>query len=406
MAATNTKTTLDTMFKYKVADKVNNLMPQCGIMQNRIPKISAAERLGRKFLWPVALTYENGVTYGDGTAFSYEASIAGVYEEIEVDSYPVVLRSQVSMSAANRMATSEQAFITNMTLRSANMKESLTKRAEIEILHGKKGLGKVSSTANSGATIVFTDATWAAGIWGGMEGSLLEVRNGATKINTNADVVLDTVDTANKTITVTGNATDLSNIAATYDIYFKGAYANSMYGIYAQLQNTTTMFGINAATYSLWKPNSYAVGGALTMAEVLKGLAIAVGKGGLAEDTTLLVSPTTFEGMNSDLAALRSFDSSYDESKTKIGTRSIEYHFQGGILEVVPHMLNKDGEAAAFPTAGIKRIGATDIVFGFGGSDYFEKLEGSAGYQVLCQYDYAVLLPMPAKCVYYSGVTN
>jgi hypothetical protein len=54
MAATNTKTTLDTMFKYKVADKVNNLMPQCGIMQNRIPKISAAERLGRKFLWPVA----------------------------------------------------------------------------------------------------------------------------------------------------------------------------------------------------------------------------------------------------------------------------------------------------------------------------------------------------------------
>lgn len=68
MATQNTKTTLDTMFKYKVANNVNNLMPQCGIMQNMIPKLSQAEKTGRKFLWPVALTYENGVTYGDDTA--------------------------------------------------------------------------------------------------------------------------------------------------------------------------------------------------------------------------------------------------------------------------------------------------------------------------------------------------
>ncbi len=54
MATQNTKTTLDTMFKYKVANNVNNLMPQCGIMQNMIPKLSQAEKTGRKFLWPVA----------------------------------------------------------------------------------------------------------------------------------------------------------------------------------------------------------------------------------------------------------------------------------------------------------------------------------------------------------------
>lgn len=406
MAATNTTTTFNTMFKYKVADKVNNLMPQCGIMQNMIPKISQAERLGRKFLWPCALTYENGVTYGDGTAFSYEASIAGVYEEIEIESYPVVLRSQVSMATANRMETNEQAFITNMTLRSANMKESLTKRAEIEILHGKSGLGKVSSTASSGAVITFTDATWAAGIWGGMEGSLLEVRNGASKINSNADVVLASVDVENKAITVTGNATDLSNIAATHDIYFKGAYANSMYGIFAQLANTTTLFGIDAATYGLWKANTHAVGGGLTMAEVLKGAAKAVGKGGLAEDCVLLVSSLTYEGLNSDLGALRSFDSSYKPEKAEVGTNSIKYHFQGGSLEVIAHPLVKEGQACLFPKAGVKRIGANDIKFGFGGSDYFEKLEGSAGYQVVCQYDYAVLIIAPAKCVNYTGITN
>lgn len=406
MATQNTKTTLDTMFKYKVANNVNNLMPQCGIMQNMIPKLSQAEKTGRKFLWPVALTYENGVTYGDDTAFTYEDAVAGTYDEIEIDSYPVILRSQVALSAANRMASNEQAFITNMSLRSANMKESLTKRAEIEILHGKKGLGVVSSTANSGATIVFTAATWAPGIWGGMEGSKLEVRtSGGTKINTNADVVLSTVDVANRTITVTGNATDLGNIAATHSIFFKGSYANSMYGIFSQLTNTGSLFGINASTYALWRANEHAVSGGLTMAEVLDGASKAVGKGGLSEDCVLIISPKAYESLNSDISALRSFDSSYSSEKAKIGVKGIEYHFQGGILEIIPHPLCKDGEAALFPKAGVKRIGATDIVFGFGGSDYFEKLETSAGYQVICQYDYCVLLTQPAKCVYYSGIT-
>ena len=174
MTAVNTATVLDTVFKYKIADKINNLIPSCGIMQKMIPKISKAERLGRKFLWPVALTYENGVTYGDGSAFSYESPIAGIYDEIEIESFPVVLRSQVSVSSANRMKTSEQAFITNMSLRTANMKESLTKRAEIEILHGKEGLGVVGSITTGGTTtetITFSDASWSPGIWGGKDDS-------------------------------------------------------------------------------------------------------------------------------------------------------------------------------------------------------------------------------------------
>ena len=409
MTAVNTTTVLDTVFKYKVADKINSLMPSCGIMQKMIPKISKAERLGRKFLWPVALTYENGVTYGDGTAFSYEASIAGVYDEIEIESFPVVLRSQVSIASANRMKSSEQAFITNMSLRTANMKESLTKRAEIEILHGKIGLGKVSSITSAGAgteTITFTDATWAPGIWGGMEGSLLEVRNGASLVNSNADVVLSSVNVENKTITVTGNATDLAAVAATHDIFFKGSYANSMNGIYKQLQNTGTLFGIDASSYNLWKANSHAVGGALVFSEVLEGAAKAVGKGGLMEDAVLVVSAKTFEKLNADLGALREMDQSYSGDKLEIGTQNIVYRYQGGKLEVVAHPINKEGEAALFPKNGIKRIGTTDITFGFGEGQYFEKLEGSAGFQVLCQYDYSVLISQPAKCVYYSGITN
>jgi hypothetical protein len=405
-SAPNTKTSLDTMFKYKVAKDVNNLVPSVAIVQKMVPKLSAATKTGRKYLWPVALTLENGVTYGDDTAFAYEDDVAGTYDEIELDSAPCVLKSRVALSAANRMANEEETFITHMSLRAGTMKESLTKRAEISCLYGKKGLGKVSATASSGAVITITDATWGPGIWGGMEGSLLEIRNGSTKINTNADVVLSSVDYDNKKITVTGNATDLGNIAATYDIFFKGSYANDFHGIDSQLTNTGTLFGINAATYQLFKANTQAVSGALTIGKVLKGVAKAVGKGGLAEDSVLLVSSLTYENMNADLAALRVLDSSYKLEKGENGVQGIVFHCQSGRVKIVAHPMVKEGEAFLVPEKGIRRVGATEITFGFGDGDYFEKLEGNAGYQLICQYDWCILVEKPAKCVKYTGITN
>lgn len=408
MASTNTKASLDTMFQYKVAKSVNSLMPTCAIVQKMIPKLSEATRTGRKFLWPVALTWENGVTYGDGTAFTYEDDVAAVYDEIELDSNPIVLKSRVALAAANRMANDQTSFISNMSLRSGNMKESLMKRAEIECLYGKKGLGKVASQSGSGTTrtFVFTDATWAPGIWGGLEGAKFEARNGATKLNTNADVVLVSTDHDAKSITVSGNATDLDAILVTHDIFFKGAYANGFYGIDAQLTNTGTLFGVDAATYSLWKSNSYAVSGALTMSKVLKGVAKAVAKGGLAEDTVLLVSSITYENMNSDMAALRVLDSSFKVEKGENGVTGITYHGQSGKITVVAHPMLKEGEAFLLPEKGIKRVGAQEISFGMGGNEYFEKLEGSAGYQLLAQFDWCILIEKPARCVKYTGITN
>lgn len=408
-SAPNTKTTLDTMFKYKVAKEVNNLIPSHAILQSAVPKLSEAERTGRKFLWPVALTLENGVTYGDDTAFSYNDDVAAAYDEIEIDSVPVVLKSRVALSAANRMANKESTFITSMSLRAGNMKESLMKRAEIECLYGKTGIGAVGAVSDSSGTntVTITDATFAPGIFGGLEGSLLEVRNtSGTKINTNADLVLASVSVDNKTVTVTGNSTDTAAISTTNIIYFKGAYSNSMNGIDKQLTNTGSLFGISASTYDLWKANAVSVGGQLTMAKVLEGVAKAVGKGGLAEDCILILSSKTYEKLNSDMAALREYDSSYEPKKAENGFQGIKYRAQSGIVEIVAHPFCKEGEAFLLPKGCMKRIGAQDISFGFGDGEYFEKLEGSAGYQLIAQYDWCILIDKPARCVKYTGITN
>lgn len=419
-SAPNTKTSLDTMFKYKVAKQVDNLVPSHAIVQKLIPALSDAERTGRKFLCPVALTLENGVTYGDGLVFSYEDDVAAAYDEIELDSNPIVLKSRVSLAAANRMANAESSFISHMSLRSGNMKESLMKRYEIECLYGKTGLGTISavSAVNTSPdpdqiTITFTDATWAPGIWGGMEGSLLEARDPtnllagtASKQNGNADYTLVSVDCDNKKITISGHNTDLSDLAQNDIIFFKGSYANSFHGIDFQLRNTGTLFGVPGGTYNLWLPNTYAVDGQFTMSKVLKGVAKAVGKGGLAEDVVCLVSSLTYEGLNSDMAALRSLDSSYKKVEGANGVKGIVYTAQSGDIKIVAHPFVKEGEAFLFPEKGIRRVGASEIKFGFGDGDYFEKLEGSAGYQLLAQGDWCVLIDKPARCVKFTGITN
>lgn len=414
----NTKTSLDTMFKYKVAKKVNNLMPSHAIVQRAIPELSKETRTGRKYLCPVALTYEHGVTYGDGSAFAYNDDIAGVYDEIELDSDPIVLKSRVSLKAANRMANSESTFITHMSLRSGVMKESLSKRYEIEALYGKSTGGLCAISALSAVntspdpdqiTITVTDASWAAGIWGGMEGCLLEARetdNSYGLQNDNADYTLVSVDVDNKQLVISGNNTDLSDLSTNDVLFFKGAYANSFYGIDAQLTNSGSLFGIDASVYNLWKANSYAVGGELTMRKLLKGTSKAVGKGGLNEDTYLFSSPITYEGLNADLAALRMFDSSYSEKEGKAGVSGISYQSQAGKIKIVSHPFMKEGEAFLVPQKGMKRVGANDIKFGFGDGDYFEKLEGNAGFQLLAQGDWCILIEKPARCVKFTGITN
>jgi len=409
----NTKSSLETAFKYVQKNTLNDLKPNSAILQDLAGPLKGADQLGRKFLWPVCLSYELGFTFGDGTAFSYNDDVAGVYDEIEIDPNPVVLKSRISIEAADRMAKSDKAVLNHVALRSGQMKMSLAKVAEVDSLYGRSavGIGAISGApvVSTNATITLSAATWAPGIWAGMEGVKLEARTTAGVLrNTNADLVLVSVDFDNKKVEVSGNATDLAALASTDLLYFKGAYANGQYGIHYQLDTAGSVFGINNSTYGLWKGNEYSVGGGLTISKVLKGSARAVGKGGLDEDSVLLTSPTTWEGLNSDLAALRSQDSSYKASKSEIGSKAITYHAQFGAIDIVAHPYCMEGFSYLMPKTALRKVGATDITFGVPGKDgeVFEVLEAVAAYQMTGRYSYQMLIPQPAKCVLYTGITN
>lgn len=408
----NTRTTLDTNFKYKLAPKLAMLIPEAAILQKLTPKVSEVEQEGRKFLAPVQLSGEHGFTYGDGSVFTYNDAIAAAYDEAEVQSNPLVLRTRVSLDAADRMASSDTAFLTKMGLRASVMKSSIMKRHEISCLYGQSGIGTISSVSGSSTTRawVITDATWAPGIWAGLVNAQLDVYTTGvgSKRNSNAVVVVTSVDFANKTINVSGNSTDLSAIVATDDLVFTGSAANDMVGLKKIVSSTSgTIFGINTATYELWRGVSHSVGGQLTFGEVMDGLAKAQAQGGLDETAVLMVSSRTWAKLNSDQAALRDYDKSYESAKAEIGNQAIKFWGSFGQLEVIGHPYLMEGEAISVPKSKVRRIGVTDI--GFVETDnggVFERLEGSAGYQVLAKVNASIFVDCPAQCVYFSGITN
>ena len=416
---TNTKATLDTMFKRSVADKVNKLMPTSSVIQKLYPSLEAKAKLGREYLCPVALTFEHGITYGDDTAFLLNAPVAGVYAEAKLSSAPVILRSQVSQSAANRLANDDKAFLSWAGLRAEIMKTSLAKRAELSMLYGGSGLATVASV--SGQTITISAATFSGATWGGMETASIDIwaPTGNTRRLSGQTALpgvpansyeVQSVDPTARTITVVGT---LTGVTAGDVIWLAGsrdaASGNviEMLGMDAICRNTGSLFGINATTYQLWRAGSYNVGGAITFGHILKAAAIPVVRGGAEGEAILFISPDKYETLNSDYSAYRATDASYKAGKGINGVESLEFHYQAGMINIMPHPFCNPGDGFLFNKDSFQRIGATDLTFDTnvnGEGEFFLPLANNAGYELRCQYDFSLFCNSPAKVVKLTNI--
>jgi hypothetical protein len=426
MAGENTLTSLNTQFKY-IQDKAQTLMPENAVLMKLVPEITEATKEGRKYLVPVQLSHENGVTYGDGSVFALNSASAAAYDEIEVDAAPIILLTQISESVANRMANSKQTFLTEATLRARVMYDSLARYLEISMLYGKSttGWGTAFSTAQTGSTVVNTvvidQAQWSAGIWGGAVGAVLEayknVGGTITKITdtTNTTCTVTKVVAATRTITFNCASATLSaaidTAKASYVISFypKGSYENDMIGLEPQIVGGVAYFGVDPTIYPLWQGQTYPCGSAsLTMAKVLSGDALCVSMGGLNSEAVLMTSAVTYQNLNSDQAALRMYDQSYKAGEADTGTEGITYHGAGGKITVMVNNIVKEGEAFLVPPKYLSRVGAKELSFQRPGKtdEFFQEIPGYAGYSLRAGAEFAILLSRPAMACKYTAIVN
>lgn len=419
----NTGGTLNGLFRQKYSKEVKNLIPDFAILQKRCP-FSQAELLGDFYHIPVVVADEHGFTYGGATAANYtlNASIAMQLQDAQVTGSELTLTSEASYGAVSRSAKKGDTAVEKLVdLLMERMKSSTAKRVEIAMIYGQSltGIGQISTGTGSGGTraYVLSNATFAAGIWAGMENCQLDTyQTGAFSsgpINTNAPVVVTSVNVGTRTINVSGNSTDLTAIdaqkstGANFFFYGAGATASvngmEMVGIDAIMVNTGTLFNISAATYNLWASQTYdCLSAELSMAKVLSGIALAVGRG-LLSDVQVLAAPDSWANLNSDLGGQRFFDESYDSKKAEKGSSNIVYHGQNGRIEIISHPMIKRGEAFVLPLDLIQRVGSADISFRgegpMGQEDYFFQNTSTNGWTIRCYCDMAIMIEAPAHCV-------
>ena len=415
MAGENTVSTLNGLFKTVYADKLLDLVPDYAVLQKKIPFVSADKETGNFYAQPVNLSHEQGFTYnGDaGSVVTLNAAINSTMKEAQVKGTEMILRTQITYTALSRASKAgPKAFKRASAWKVEDMNNSMRKRLEISMIYGQSSIGEVESitSASGSGTITITAASWAGGIWAGAENAAIDSFTSTTKNNTGGDIVITAVNSDTRTLSVTCTGTFSGECQAGDLLFFKGTNSGSsvfteMAGLQKIIQNSSTLFNINAGTYSLWKGNTVSSVGQLTHAKVQDALARAVNKG-LMDPVLLLVSPKGFNTLNADLAALRMFDTSYG-TEGKNGFEKLVFHSVNGPVEVVSHPLVKDGDAFIVPLDSVMRLGSVDLSFGVPGMDetFFTLVANTNAVELQCMADQAIFLEKPAHAVYLSGIT-
>jgi hypothetical protein len=322
MAQENTTTTLDGLFKDVYGDGPINVLPDVAYLQKRI-KFKESEKIGKQYAFPVILSQEQGVSYlasGAGVS-TLESSVAAVLKEAQVDAHQIIVRGQMDYEAAAKAQSSKAAFKNASELLVENLMDTAAKRQEIAMLYGRsaKGLAILSGGVDDSTTqqtMTVTAASWAPGIWSGLEGAQVNFydNDNDNLISSGADAVftVSAIDFVNRKITVTGTTTGCAALdtasATTNEVYvhFKNAKSAEPIGLDKITTNTGSLFNIDAGDYAMWSGNSFSAGdAALTTAKILNALKYSVGKGGLMEEADVLISPATFLNVSGTMTDLR-----------------------------------------------------------------------------------------------------
>lgn len=400
----NTLDTLNGLFKEVYAKDLVDLIPDGVKLLQKIPFAKREATLGNFYHQPVVLGLEHGVTFaGSGDdAFSLNDAVPGQLKDATVRGTQLVLRSVMGYASASRSADGgAKAFKQATKFLVGNMLRSVTKKLEIEMLYGQVGYATLAVNGVASNTITIPASEWAPGIWAGAEKMPIEQRTSGGTLVKSMNVV--SVDFDARTILVDGVA---GTITAGDILWHKGAYGNEFAGIHKIITNTGTIFGIDAAQYTLFKGNTYSAGSAaLSFAKVQEAIAKAVEKG-LDNDVMVVVNPASWSDLLTDQAALRMYDSSYSPSQMENGAKELKFHSQNGMVEIVPSIYCKQGFAYIISTDEMMRIGSSDVTFKRPGKgdEFFRELENHAGYELRCYTDQALFCHSPGKNVLISNI--
>lgn len=275
-------------------------------------------------------------------------------------------------------------------------------------------IASITAAVPGTSGITFAPGQWAAGLWTPLEGAQVDAYTSAgVSINTAGPLTVSAISVDTKSIFLQGVAGDLTALNSTgaggyLRFYSAGTNgADEAVGLDKIFTNTGVLFGIDASVYSLWKANTFNVGGALTLAKIQAGVAVAASRG-LSEDVSIYVNPTVWQQLSTEQVAYRMLDSSYSNKKVQNGFEALEFFSQNGKLTVLAHKYVKEGDAFLLPPDRAVRIGSSDVSFNIPGTDngqIFIQNPTTAGFTFRIFSQQNLLVTKPANCTKFFGIT-
>lgn len=414
---------LDGFFKRVYGKALANLVPEALYIQKMVP-LKEAQKIGNSFEFPVMLRAEQGITYaaaGSG-AFALNAASSLALQNAVVDGNQIINRGTLDYeSAVKATSGGSKAFGSATKLQVKSLNDNTRNRLEIANIYGQSDRGVASTGASvngSTTTTVVTIDTpdWSPGLWSSQESATIEFReigDLANLVSSGADAVfvVTSVDIANRALLVTGTTTGITaldtDIAANDQaIFFQGAFLNEHVGLDRIITNVGSLFSIDAAVFSLWRGNTFNAGAAALTFELVNTANSDAVSRGLDSSATVFVSPSSWNSILNDQAALRRYEGSGVKTMEN-GASSIVFNSQNGTLEFVAHKFVKDGDVFIAPMESVHRIGAMDVSFELPGTpgQIFRHLDNAAGFEFRAYSNQALISEAPNKMTKMTNFT-
>lgn len=442
MASTNeTLSTLSGDLKVVYGTELVKVLPDSAPLQKRYPLSTSGEYppvgdyysalIGLQLPW--GFSFLGSGTEGTSTNYTLGDALAGQTKPAQIYANTTVLVDNLQYQILDRANStgSKQAVLSAMSYTGMQMAISARNVLEMQILHGRQGLG-ASAGAISSFTVTFDGATTSVAILSTLVGARLQwmqsnltsartVNDGSNYLTVSA---VNVADPASPTLTMV--ATGTTNVAAitTGDVmYIAGtrgiAVASSdvgvmqyeQFGLGLQLSATTgTQFAIDKAAYIGWQANQTATIGNFSPSALMNAATKAMNRGGVLGDYLAVLPVDAWSVLNASLATNEIYNNPAGFSMSKkTGTDDITVTQAGIKIECMPHPFQKRGQFYMFPTKEVHRIGSTDLTFAIpgrpDGDEYYYPLPGYAVMQRQCRADFQTVLMTPPSGIIGTGIT-
>lgn len=404
--------------------KFSNPLPSDNTFAQFMPFVRKDMQGGENYNFPVKLSHEHGFTPNvDNSAFALNSARDSVTKNAQLTGATIMLRGTLPydttsalMHGAENGGPNGSSFFEPVDAKVEGLMVSGEMYREVQLMYGPgtasaaaSNIGVINANVSAadldpGTIVNITAASWAPGLWNNLQNALIDIYQSDGSTLRESSVTVSAVVKATNRLSLV--KTSSAEVPAAGDvIVLRDARTKSCYGLQAILENSGSLFGIDAATYPQWKAVSKNVGGTLTRAVIL-GLAAELYANGLRDGGKLFVPGCAFSDLSEEAGELMRFGNT--DGVKRQGDENLVYRTPAGMIEVAVHSYMKNGIAMFLSTDNGRRVGNTDLTFNLPGTNkwFYNELPDNAGGQFRIYSNQAPVLERPYHCAILSGITS